>query len=97
MKEPDMERPYKVGPYRVVGIMAILLSGFMLLMYIIPGSGSDLVLQEWTMVLGWSVLGAAFGAYCKWRYKDKFADHIYFVKTIEEPQDEPRAVFSAED
>lgn len=96
MKEPDMERPYKVGPYRVVGIMAILLSGFMLLMYIIPGSGSDLILQEWTMVLGWSVLGAAFGAYCKWRYKDKFADRIYFVKTIEEPQDEPRAFFSAE-
>ena len=77
--------------------MAILLSGFMLLMYIIPGSGSNLILQEWIMVLGWSVLGAALGAYYKWRYKDKFADYIYFVKTIEEPQDEPRAFFSAED
>lgn len=36
----------------IVGVIAVLLSGFMVAMYIIPGSGSNLVVQEWAMVGG---------------------------------------------
>lgn len=81
VKEPDMERPYKVGPYRFVGIMAVLMSGFMLVMYVVPSSGSALYPQEWAMVLGWTLLGLIFGVYCKLRYKEKFAAQEYFIRT----------------
>ena len=37
-KEPDMARPYKVGHYKFVGFMAVVMSGLMLLVYCIPGS-----------------------------------------------------------
>lgn len=40
-KEPNMARPYKVGPYKFVGVMAILLSGLMLILYL-PGMPSGL-------------------------------------------------------
>ena len=75
-KAPEMARPYKVSHYKLVGAMAILMSGFMVVMYMIPGSGATLVPQEWGMVLGWSVLGALFGFYCKAKYGSKFATHI---------------------
>ncbi len=90
VKEPDMERPYKVGPYRFVGIMAVLMSGFMLVMYVVPSSGSALYPQEWAMVLGWTLLGLIFGVYCKLRYKEKFAAQEYFTRTevIEEVVEE---------
>lgn len=75
-KAPDMPRPYRVGHYKLVGTMAVLMSGFMVAMYIIPGSGAALVPQEWAMVLGWSVLGLGFGVFCKARYGEKFATHV---------------------
>lgn len=75
-KEPDMARPYRVGHYKIVGAMAVLMSGFMVAMYVIPGSGAALVPQEWAMVLGWAVLGLVFGAFCKARYGEKFATHV---------------------
>lgn len=75
-KAPEMARPYKVSHYKLVGAMAILMSGFMVVMYMIPGSGATLVPQEWDMVLGWSVLGVLFGFYCKAKYGSKFATHI---------------------
>lgn len=75
-KAPDMPRPYRVGHYKLVGAMAVLMSGFMVAMYIIPGSGAALVPQEWGMVLGWSVLGLGFGVFCKARYGEKFATHV---------------------
>ena len=75
-KAPEMARPYKVSHYKLVGAMAILMSGFMVVMYMIPGSGATLVPQEWGMVLGWSVLGVLFGFYCKAKYGSKFATHI---------------------
>ena len=39
-KEPDMPRPYKVPAYRFFGTMAVIMSGFMVAMYCIPGSGT---------------------------------------------------------
>lgn len=75
-KSPEMSRPYKVKNYKFVGIMAVLMSGVMVLMYIIPNSGCALVWQEWLMAGGWCVLGFLFAVYCKAKYKDKFGSHI---------------------
>lgn len=71
-KEPDMERPYKVKNYKFVGVMAVLMSGFMVAMYLIPGSGAALVWQEWLMAGGWCALGAVFCVVCRSKYKEKF-------------------------
>ena len=49
-KNPEMPRPYKVPVHKFVGTMAVLMSGFMVLMYCIPGSGGNLIMQEWLMV-----------------------------------------------
>ena len=71
-KEPDMKRPFKVKHYKLVGITASVLSGFMVVMYLIPGSGCTLTWEEWIMVGGWTVLGLIFYILCKKRYREKF-------------------------
>jgi amino acid transporter len=78
-KQPDLERPYKVKAYRFVGIMAILMSGFMVAMYCIPNSGGNLILQEWIMVGAWSLLGVVFFAICKVKYKEKFGTLVEII------------------
>ncbi|MDO4491132.1 MAG: APC family permease [Lachnospiraceae bacterium] len=78
-KEPDMKRPYKAPAYKFVGTMAVLLSAFMVLMYCIPGSGGNLILQEWAMVLGWGALGAVFFVSCKMKYKEKFGSLVEII------------------
>lgn len=75
-KAPEMTRPYKVKHYKIVGVLAVLMSGFMVAMYIIPGSGSNLVPQEWAMAGGWAVLGIIFFIVCKLKYKEKFGSYI---------------------
>ena len=71
-KEPDMPRPYKVKHYKLVGIMASILSGLMVVLYLIPGSGCTMTIEEWVIVGGWSILGLIFYIICKKHYKDKF-------------------------
>ena len=66
--EPEMERPYKVRYPRLIGTLAVIMSGFMVLMYIIPNSGSTLVTQEWAIIIAWIILGVMFAAYCKHKY-----------------------------
>lgn len=75
-KDPDLKRPYKVKNYKLIGAIAIIMSGFMVAMYIIPKSGGSLVWQEWVIVGSWSILGIVFGIACKLKYKEKFASHI---------------------
>ena len=75
-RHPEMQRPYKVKHYKFVGAMAVLMSGLMVLMYVIPNSGCSLVWQEWLMAGGWCVLGLFFAVYCKAKYKEKFGSHI---------------------
>lgn len=75
-KEPDMARPYKVKHYKIVGAIAVLMSGLMVAMYIIPNTGSTLVWQEVVMAGGWCVLGLVFCIGCKLKYKEKFGSHI---------------------
>lgn len=78
-KEPDMPRPYKVPAYKFVGGMAVLMSGLMVLMYCIPGTGGSLILPEWAMVGGWSVLGVVFFVICKNKYKDSFGTLVELI------------------
>ena len=70
--EPEMERPYKVRYPRLIGTLAVIMSGFMVLMYIIPNSGSTLVTQEWAIIIGWMVLAVFFAIYAKHKYGDMF-------------------------
>lgn len=75
-KQPDLKRPYKVKNYKLVGAIAVLMSGFMVAMYIIPNSGCSLVWQEWIMAGGWCLLGFVFCVASKLKYKEKFGSHI---------------------
>lgn len=71
-KEPDMYRPYKIRHYKFVGVTASVLSGSMVIMYLIPGSGSSLTIYEWVIVGGWAVLGLTFYSVCSKHYGDRF-------------------------
>lgn len=71
-KEPNLHRPYKVKHYKFVGITATILSGTMVMLYLIPGSGSSLTIQEWVIVGGWTVLGLAFYIICRRHYGNNF-------------------------
>ena len=74
-REPELHRPYKIKHYMFVGITASLLSGFMVLMYLIPGSGATLTWQEFIIVGGWTLIGVIFYLTCKHKYKNEFG-HI---------------------
>ena len=78
-KEPDMKRPYKVKHYKVVGCLAVALSFGMLLMYVIPGSGSTLAIQEWILLGGWVALGVVFFFVCRNRYGEKFGSMTQII------------------
>ena len=78
-KEPDMPRPYKVPAGRLMGGIAVLMSGFMVVMYCIPGSGGTLILPEWGMVAAWSALGVVFFAICKSKYRESFGSMVQLI------------------
>lgn len=78
-KELDLERPYKVPAYKFVGVMAVLMSGFMVVCYMVPASGSALVWQEWVIAGGWCLLGVVFFAASKLKYKEMFGILINII------------------
>ncbi len=71
-KEPDLHRPYKVKHYKFVGITASVLSGLMVVLYLIPGSGCSLTIEEWIIVGGWAILGVVFYFICRQHYGSRF-------------------------
>lgn len=75
-KGADMRRPYKVKHYKFVGIVAVIMSGTMSAMYIIPETNCTLVWQEWIIVGGWILLGIIMAYISKKKYGDKFANLI---------------------
>lgn len=77
VKEPEMERPYKVRNYKFVGVLAVVLSGAMALMYVIPNTGCTLNINEWIIVGGWSLVGVFFYIWSKIQYKEKFASEVF--------------------
>lgn len=56
-QKPEMSRPFRIRHYKFVGICAISMSGLMVAMYAVPGSGCTLRLQEWIIAAGWTILG----------------------------------------
>lgn len=71
-KEPDLHRPFMVKHYKFVGITASVLSGLMVVLYLIPGSGCSMTIEEWIIVGGWAILGLVFYIICKRHYGNKF-------------------------
>lgn len=71
-KEPAMKRPYEIRHYKLVGILAVVMSGIMVVMYLLPGSGYTLLMQEWLIAGGWALLGICFFIVSKRKYKNKF-------------------------
>ena len=70
--EPDMNRPFKVKHYKFVGITASVLSGLMVVLYLIPNSGCSMTKEEWIIVGGCALLGLSFFIMCKQHYKVRF-------------------------
>jgi amino acid transporter len=60
-RHPELPRPYRTPAGKLVGWLAILTTVFFIILYL-PGSPSALIWpQEWAIVLGWVLLGGAFG------------------------------------
>lgn len=62
-KEPDMKREYKVRNGEVVGVLAVIMSGIVFSLYVIPGIPSFLVLEEWLIIGSWITLGVILYIY----------------------------------
>lgn len=62
-----------------MGGVAVLMSGLMVVMYCIPGSGGTLILPEWGMVAAWSALGVVFFAICKSKYRESFGSMVQLI------------------
>lgn len=71
-KEANLPRPYKVKNYRFVGIMATMLSGFLCMMYLIPGTVCSMIDQELIITVLWTIVGIFFAVGCKVKYRDRF-------------------------
>ncbi len=92
-KRPEMERPYKVKAGGFVGAMAVIMAGFMTLLYIIPASFSAaLVWQEWVVVGIWLALGVFFYFYSKKKYGAEFGRDIFIVEENEKAEEQEEAV-----
>lgn len=77
-REPEMDRPYKVKHGYLTGTFAAVLSGFLMMLYIVPlpFSSCTLVWQEWIVVGVWIGLGSCFYLYSKRKYGRNFGTHI---------------------
>lgn len=92
-KKPEMARPYKVKAGRFVGVMAVLMAGFMTLLYIVPASFSAaLVWQEWVVVGIWLALGVFFYFYSKKKYGAEFGRDIFIVEDGGKTEEQEEAV-----
>lgn len=90
--EPEMKRPYKVRFPRFVGTMAIILTGFMLVLYI-PGLPSGFTKEELIIAALWIILGALcyFVSIRSWKrkgYSDEslFGDIPYYQRKRKKKQ-----------
>jgi len=73
--EPNMVRKYKVKNGKLVGIIAVIMSGIVFSLYLIPSLPSFLGFQEWLIVGSWIILGVGMYVHCEvWKLdKKKFA------------------------
>jgi amino acid transporter len=68
VKEPELNRPYKVQAGMLVGVLAVLVALFFLYLYL-PLGPAALLPVEWALVLGWIVLGLIFYIWVKGKYR----------------------------
>jgi amino acid transporter len=68
VKEPELDRPYKVRAGMLVGILAVGVALFFLWLYL-PFGPAALLPVEWSLVLGWVVLGLIFYIRVKGKYR----------------------------
>lgn len=71
-KQPLMSRPFKVNNGYIVGVSAIILSGLMALLYVIPGTNFSLKWQEWIIVGVWITIGLFLFVRSKRLYRETF-------------------------
>lgn len=71
-KKPQMARPFRVKRGMLIGTLAVIMSGFMALMYVIPGTNCSLTWQEWIIVGGWGIIGLLLAIRAKKLYKHNF-------------------------
>ena len=71
-----LKRPYEVKHYKIVGGLAVFLSGLMASLYIVPGTNCTLSFPEVIIMIIWSSLGLCFYLYCKKRYATKIFSDI---------------------
>ena len=90
--EPEMKRPDTVRFPRFVGTMAIILTGFMLILYI-PGFPSGFTKEELIIAALWIILGALcyFVSIRSWKrkgYSDEslFGDIPYYQRKRKKKQ-----------
>lgn len=75
-KFPTLERPYSIKKWKFVGAMAVIMSGFMSLMFVIPNTGCNLCFEEGMIVLVWVLIGVFFYIYCRYKYKNNFCKNL---------------------
>lgn len=73
-KEPHTARPYKVRRYRAVGVVSIIMTGALCMMYLIPFTGTMFSVQECVIIIVWIALGTVMALYAKVRFKEKFGE-----------------------
>jgi len=66
VKQPELQRPYKVKYAKLVGAMSVGVSLFFAYLYL-PMGPSPLVGTEWALVCGWFALGLILALYARWR------------------------------
>ena len=76
--KPNMARPFRVKSGQLIGSLAVLMSGFMALMYMIPGTNCSLTWQEWIIVSGWTFIGVLMAIRAVRLYGDDFCSGMNF-------------------
>ena len=71
-KYPNVNRPYKVKYYKIVGLIATIMAGVMAILYLIPGSGCTFTKEEWIIASAWIGLGILFALISKKTYGKRF-------------------------
>ena len=69
IRQPELNRPYKVSNFKLISILAVLSVAFSCYVYL-PFGPSSLVSVEWLFVIGWFALGGLLSLFTKLKYKD---------------------------
>ena len=78
-KKADMLRPFRVKNGLLIGVLATIMAGFMVVMYIIPGTNCSLIWQEWVIVSSWTIIGLLLAFRAKRVYKEEFCSNMDFI------------------